>query len=93
MFLLIVFILLQAADVGTTYIGLRRGYDEASFIPASLIARFGFWRAVLGIKGIGLALCLIAMLFPAGWVFTAVLDCLGTAVLVHNYRILKGGNQ
>ena len=93
MILLALFIAIQLADIYLTWRGLKDGFDEANFLPAFLIERFGFWKAAIGVKAAGLVLCLLFMCIYSGWVFTAVLDALGIVVLVHNYRLLKGGNQ
>jgi hypothetical protein len=88
--LLVLFVLIQVADVVTTRIGLKRGDDEANLLPAFMFSTFGFWPSVIGIKVIGLALAILATVFVAkAWIFTGGLCLIGLAVLWNNWRVLK----
>lgn len=90
MLLLVLFILIQLADVYTTAKGLKTGDTEASPLPGKLFAKLGFWKTTALIKGLGLLLAVGATAFvKGGWLFTGGLDILGLGVLYHNYRVLK----
>lgn len=88
--LLILFVLIQLADVALTYVGLRGGASEAAPLGKSLFARIGFWPTVLLIKGAGIALAVAATLFirNAYW-FTGLLCIGGLWVLWHNWRVVR----
>jgi len=88
--LFILFVAIQIADVATTAAGLKRGGEEANFLPAALFQRIGFWPACIGIKAIGIALALGVTLFVRDpWIFTGLLDLGGVYVLWNNARVLK----
>lgn len=87
--LLILFVAIQAADVWTTHKGLAVGDNEASPIGSGLLARLGFWRTVLLVKGLGILLAIALTVFvrDAYW-FTGLLCVGGAAVLWNNAKVL-----
>lgn len=84
------FVLIQAADVWTTWRALQLGGEEAMPLGRMLFARIGFWPAVLLVKGGGIATALIATLLTANayW-FTAPLSLFGLYVLWRNWRFIE----
>jgi hypothetical protein len=88
--LLVLFAVLQAGDVWTTAAALKRGAEEANLFPRSLIARFGFWPAILGVKAVAIVIALlVTMLVANAYWFTGPLDLAGVAVLAKNIRVLR----
>lgn len=84
------FVVIQALDVWTTGTALKRGAEEANFLPAALIRSFGFWPAILGVKIVATAVTLAVTIFVANayW-FTGTLGLIGMGVLVNNWRVLR----
>lgn len=88
--LLIVFVLLQAADVWTTERGLARGLPEINPAIAWPIRRFGRRPALLGVKALLIAIAFGA--WSAGWLpwpALALVDLAFAGVVVNNLLRLR----
>lgn len=88
--LLILFVAIQALDVWTTAVALKRGASEANFLPRRLFERFGFWPVALGIKAaiIGFSAWL-SLAVSNAWIFTGILVLGGMGVLINNFIVLR----
>ena len=88
--LLIIFIIIQVADVYTTYRGLKLGADEASPLGAPLFKLIGFWPTTLLLKGAFIALATAAdIVVPGGWMIVAMLIAVGVYVLWNNFKVVR----
>lgn len=88
--LLLLFAIIQAADVWTTHRAFALGGEEAMPFGRFLFAKLGFWPAALLVKGAAVGLALLATIYVANayW-FTAPLCIGGAYVLWHNWRFIQ----
>lgn len=89
MILVAVLVLLLAADVVTTRIGLARGATEANPVVAHLIGRLGLWPGLLLPKAALLVLvAAFTLISPAPAGSLAVLALIYGAVVAWNVSVL-----
>jgi hypothetical protein len=88
--LLILFVLIQLADIWTTHRGFELGGKEAMLLPRFLFDRLGFWPTTLLVKGLAIALAVgVTMLSRQAWIFTGILSLGGLYVLWSNWRFIR----
>jgi hypothetical protein len=76
--------------VWTTHKGLALGLEEAMPLGRSLFAKIGFWPAALLVKGVAIALAVLATIYVANAYWFTGLLCIGGAfVLWSNWRCIE----
>lgn len=89
--LLILFVAIQIADVWTTHRGFEMGAEEAMPLGRGLFKKLGFWPTILIIKGGAIAIAVALTVYVSNaWIFTGVMNLIGTYVLWSNIRVLRG---
>jgi hypothetical protein len=88
--LLIIFIILQLADLYTTYtiINTGKGYEANPFL-AWIFDRIGYVAGLLIFKGLAIAIGLYLIQFWNGYYVLASLIALYTWVVYNNYKVLN----
>lgn len=87
--LLILFTLLQLADVWTTLEVLKRGGREANPIVRYFIEHYGAKEALIGLK-VALAVFLAAVWPHVTWQLLAGLNVFFALVVWSNYEVMRG---
>ena len=84
--LLVIYVILQAADIHTTSIGLSEGKQEANPILAKLFEFIEPAAAMVIVKLVGI----VALWLVDIWQLTAVACVVYTVVVAHNFKVIRG---
>lgn len=88
--LLVIFIILQLADLYTTYTIIKTGKGyEANPLLAWIFDRIGYVYGLLIFKGLAIAIGLYVIQFWNGYYVLAPLVALYTWVVYNNYKVLN----
>ena len=84
--LLILYVVLQAADIHTTSVGLSEGKHEANPLLAKLFEFIEPVAAMILVKLLGI----FALWFVDIWQLTAVACAVYGWVVAHNFKVIRG---
>ena len=86
------YLVLQSLDAFTTYVGLRRGAEEANLLPRWLLEHYGelgmFAFKVALVLGILLLVVKLQRRFPVVWLAVRVINVLMLVVIAINLVVL-----